>query len=44
MNKRDPVTKQFIKREDGKILKPNGWKEPDINSEIEKQLKEGAWA
>ena len=31
MNKRDPTTKKFIRREsDGKILKPAGWKPADI--------------
>lgn len=37
MNKRDPTTKKFIKREDGKILKPQGWTSPNIVSEISKQ-------
>jgi predicted HAD superfamily Cof-like phosphohydrolase len=26
----DPETKKVIKREDGKILKPEGWKAPDL--------------
>lgn len=44
MNKKDPLTKKFIVREsDGKILKPSGWVEPDINKEIERQMKDGAW-
>lgn len=38
MNKRDPITGKFIKREDGKIIKPDGWKEPDIVEEIKKQI------
>jgi len=25
MAKRDPLTKKFLKREDGKIIKPKGW-------------------
>ena len=25
MAKRDPATGQFLKREDGKIIKPKGW-------------------
>lgn len=40
MDKRDPITKKFIKREDGKIIKPIGWKEPNITEEIERQTKE----
>jgi len=39
MNKRDPETGKFIKREDGKILKPVGWKPPNIIKEIERQMK-----
>lgn len=38
MNKRDKTTGKFIKRSDGKILKPEGWKAPDILSLI-KQMK-----
>lgn len=37
MDKRDPKTKKFIKREDGKIIKPKGWKAPDIVSEVARQ-------
>lgn len=29
-----------VRREDGKILKPEGWKSPDLKSIIEKQRKE----
>ena len=44
MDKRDPITKQFIRREsDGKVLKRDGWTEPNINAEIEKQLEYGSW-
>ena len=44
MNKRDPATGKFIKREsDGKIIKPAGWTPPDVEGEIQRQLKEGAW-
>lgn len=28
----------FHRREDGKVIKPEGWKEPDIVGEIQKQL------
>eukprot|EP00483_Globobulimina_turgida_P002803 UN02808 len=43
MAKRDPKTKKFIKRADGKIIKPKGWTAPDISAEIKRQLKNGAW-
>lgn len=37
MAKRFPDGK-FHRREDGKVLKPEGWKEPNIVGEIERQL------
>ena len=43
MAKRDPETGKFLKREDGKIVKPKGWQPPDVEAEIRRQLKEGAW-
>ena len=43
MDKRDPETGKFLRRDDGKIIKPKGWKEPDITGEIERQIKEGAF-
>jgi len=33
----------FHRREDGKVIKPDGWKEPDITGEIERQMDQGAW-
>jgi predicted HAD superfamily Cof-like phosphohydrolase len=39
MAKRDPKTKKFIKREDGKIIKPEGWAAPDITAEITRQRR-----
>ena len=30
MDKKDPETGKFILREDGKVLKPKGWKPADI--------------
>ena len=44
MAKRDPATGQFLKRADGKIIKPEGWKAPDVKAEIERQLRDGAWS
>lgn len=43
MAKRDPVTKQFQRRADGKVIKPVGWKEPNITEEIQRQTTEGSW-
>mmetsp|Transcript_36800 Transcript_36800/g.58967 ORF Transcript_36800/g.58967 Transcript_36800/m.58967 type:complete len:252 (-) Transcript_36800:150-905(-) len=43
MAKRDPATGKFLKRADGKIIKPAGWMPPDIKSEISRQLNNGAW-
>ncbi|GMI39548.1 hypothetical protein TeGR_g14269 [Tetraparma gracilis] len=44
MAKRDPRTGEFIKRADGKIIKPEGWKAPDVEGEIVRQAREGSWA
>lgn len=44
MAKRDPVSGKFLRREaDGKIIKPTGWKSPDITSEIKHQREQGSW-
>lgn len=43
MAKRDPSTGQFIKRADGKIIKPEGWKAPDVEGEIIRQDVEGSF-
>lgn len=43
MDKRDPTTGLFLKREDGKIIKPLGWKSPDIDEEIRRQIEEGGF-
>lgn len=32
MSKVDPVTGKVRKREDGKVLKPDGWQKPDVHS------------
>lgn len=45
MNKRDPETGKFIRREsDGKVIKPKGWQPPNIDEEIKKQLQFGSWS
>lgn len=38
MDKRDKQSGKFLKREDGKIIKPEGWKAPDIEKEIKRQM------
>lgn len=43
MSKRDPTTQKFIRREDGKILKPENFVPPDILSIISQQIEFGAW-
>ena len=43
MAKRNPQTGQFERREDGKVIKPSGWKEADITSEVTRQLEHGSW-
>lgn len=43
MAKMDPTTGMFIKREDGKILKPPGWQPPDVRGEILRQSLEGSF-
>ena len=44
MDKRDPKTKEFIRRpSDGKVLKREGWQAPDISKEIQRQREEGSW-
>lgn len=37
MAKKDPVLKRFVHREDGKIIKPEGWSPPDIVAEVKRQ-------
>lgn len=32
----DKVTKKVLKREDGKVLKPDGWKKPDFTRFVKK--------
>lgn len=44
MRKKNPLTGEFQKREDGKIVKPPGWKPPDIKAEITKHSVEGSWS
>jgi predicted HAD superfamily Cof-like phosphohydrolase len=34
LSKIDPITGKVIRREDGKILKPDGWKPPDFKKFI----------
>merc|ERR1719203_1869041 len=43
MAKKDPITGKFKKRDDGKILKPNGWRAPNVGAEIRRQTDNGSW-
>ena len=43
MAKRDPATGKFIKRADGKIIKPAGWQSPDVTAEVRRQMEEGSF-
>lgn len=43
MDKRGPDGKFIIRESDGKVLKPDNWREPDITGEISRQLSEGAF-
>lgn len=43
MAKRDVESGRFLKREDGKIIKPVGWVEPNIVHEIQRQRETGAF-
>ena len=43
MAKRDPETGKFLKRDDGKIIKPKGWRPPNVSAEIKRQIEDGSW-
>lgn len=45
LDKKDPKTGKYLRRDDGKIKKPEGWISPDqrIHQEIERQLTQGSW-
>jgi predicted HAD superfamily Cof-like phosphohydrolase len=43
MAKKDAATGTFLKRADGKIIKPKGWAPPDVEAELMRQRDEGAW-
>merc|ERR1719402_555208 len=43
MAKKDPETGKFLKRADGKIIKPKGWQPPDVVAEMDRQREEGAF-
>lgn len=44
MAKKDPRTGTFLRREDGKIIKPTGWVAPNITEEMEIQAEQGSWS
>jgi predicted HAD superfamily Cof-like phosphohydrolase len=43
MAKRNPETGLFERREDGKVIKPNGWTPADVLSEVDRQMKNGGF-
>ena len=43
LKKKDPNTGKYLRRDDGKIMKPPMWKEPDIVGEINNQSIYGAF-
>lgn len=44
LSKRDKKTGTYkIRESDGKVNKPEGWRPPDIKSEILRQTNEGSW-
>merc|ERR1719461_1888245 len=43
MAKINPATGKCLKRADGKIIKPNGWKAPDITQEMMRQTQLGSF-
>jgi predicted HAD superfamily Cof-like phosphohydrolase len=43
MAKRNPETGRFEKNADGKVIKPPGWKPPNVEGELARQLVEGSW-
>merc|ERR1719410_2774899 len=43
MAKIDPATGKCMKRPDGKIIKPAGWKAPNVAAEIQRQFQQGSF-
>lgn len=44
MNKKSPIDGQFHRNNDGKVLKPEGWREPDIKAVIRRWQQQGSWS
>jgi predicted HAD superfamily Cof-like phosphohydrolase len=44
MKKKDPESGMFLKRSDGKIIKPEGWDSPNISDEIQRQHEQGSFS
>merc|ERR1719265_2172165 len=40
---RNPETGRFEKNADGKVIKPPGWKPPNVEAELARQVNEGSW-
>ena len=43
MNKRNPESGKFERREDGKVIKPSGWKPANISEVVSNQMKNGGF-
>merc|ERR1711879_548612 len=43
MAKRNPETGRFEKNKDGKVIKPPGWKPPNVEGELARQVTHGSW-
>lgn len=43
MDKRSKVDGLFHRNSEGKVIKPEGWREPDIKAVVSRWLSEGTW-
>jgi predicted HAD superfamily Cof-like phosphohydrolase len=43
MRKRNPLTGKFERREDGKVIKPEGWQPADIRKVVAEQIQNGGF-
>jgi hypothetical protein len=44
MNKRSSEDGQFHRNSEGKVIKPVGWKEPDIKAVVARWIEKGTWS
>lgn len=43
MAKRSPEDGQFHRNTEGKVVKPEGWQEPDVKAVVERWMADGTW-